>query len=109
LVGDILGENDLPEQTLRMEPDGSALVAGWVPTRKVNRMLHTTLPIARESTTIAGLCMALALTVPPIGSKLATPDGTTLEIVDASARRVRMVRVYRRHESQERGAGSVAY
>jgi putative hemolysin len=95
LVGDIFGENDLPEETLRIEPDGSALVPGWVPTRKVNRILHTALPIARESTTIAGLCMALALTVPGVGSKLAAPDGTMLEVVDASPRRVRTVRVRR--------------
>ncbi len=98
LVGDIFGENDLPEETLRMEADGTALVPGWIPTRKVNRMLHTTLPIARESTTIAGLCMALALTVPPVGSKLSAPDGTVLEIVEATPRRVRMVRVHRRDE-----------
>ncbi|MBA3456245.1 MAG: HlyC/CorC family transporter [Deltaproteobacteria bacterium] len=100
LVGDIFGENDLPEQTLRMDADGSALVPGWFPTRKVNRALHTTLPIARESTTIAGLCMALALTVPPVGTKLVAPDGTVLEIVDASPRRVRMVRVHRREEDR---------
>ena len=96
LVGDIFGENDLPEQTLRLDADGSALVPGWVPTRKVNRTLHTTLPISRESTTIAGLCMAIALAVPPVGSRLTTPDGTRLEIVDASPRRVRMVRVHRK-------------
>ena len=110
LVGDIFGENDLPEQTLRMEADGTALVPGWVPTRKVNRMLHTTLPIARESTTIAGLCMTLALTVPPIGSKLAAPDGTLLEIVDASPRRVRMVRVHlhRRDKPGNRDLGTTA-
>jgi putative hemolysin len=95
LVGDIFGENDLPEQTVTFEPDGSALVPGWVPTRKVNRALQTHLPIARESTTIAGLCMALALAVPAIGVKLAAPDGTTLTVVDASPRRVRMVRVHR--------------
>jgi putative hemolysin len=97
LVGDIFGENDLPEQTLRLETDGSALVPGWVPTRKVNRTLHTALPISRESTTIAGLCMAIALAVPPVGSRLAAPDGTRLEIVDASPRRVRMVRVHRKN------------
>jgi len=96
LVGDIIGEHDEPEETLRFDADGSALVPGWVPTRKVNRKLDMSLPIARESTTIAGLCMALALAVPPIGRKLATPDGTLLEIVDASPRRVRLVRVYRR-------------
>jgi putative hemolysin len=96
LVGDVFGENDLPEETLRLEPDGSALVPGWLPTRKVNRALGLMLPIARESTTIAGLCMTLALGVPAVGSKVATPDGTTLEVVDASPRRVRVVRIYRR-------------
>lgn len=101
LIGDIFGENDLPDDALRIEPDGSVLVPGWVPTRRVNRTLHTTLPIARESMTIAGLCMALALTVPPIGTKLAAPDGTMLEVVDASPRRVRMVRVHRRDERGE--------
>jgi putative hemolysin len=95
LVGDIYGENDLPEATLQIEADGSALVPGWVPTRKVNRALQTALPIARESMTVAGLCMALALSVPAIGSRLKAPDGTVLEVTDASPRRVRMVRVYR--------------
>lgn len=93
LVGDIFGEHDLPEETVRVDPDGSALVPGWFPTRKVNRVLNTTLPIARESTTIAGLCMVLALAVPSIGSVLRATDGTTLEIVDASPRRVRTVRI----------------
>ena len=95
LVGDILGENDEPEESVRIEPDGGALVPGWLPTRKVNRVLGMALPIARESTTIAGLCMAIALMVPPIGAKLTTPDGTKIEIVDASARRVRMVRIHK--------------
>jgi putative hemolysin len=95
LVGDILGENDEPEESVRIEADGAALVPGWLPTRKVNRVLGMALPIARESTTIAGLCMAIALMVPPIGTKLTTPDGTKIEIVDASARRVRMVRIHK--------------
>jgi putative hemolysin len=96
LVGDIFGEHDLPDEVLRVEADGSVLVPGWVPTRRVNRTLHTALPIARESMTIAGLCMTLALAVPAPGSKLSAPDGTQLEVVDASPRRVRMVRVHRR-------------
>jgi hypothetical protein len=37
--------------------------------------------------------MALALAVPTIGSKLRATDGTVLEVVDASPRRVRMVRI----------------
>jgi putative hemolysin len=101
LVGEIYGENELPEADLRVEPDGSALVPGWLPTRKVNRALQLALPIARESMTVAGLCMALALTVPAVGSRLKTPDGTVLEVTDASPRRVRMVRVYRRTETPD--------
>ncbi len=93
IVGDIFGENELPEAELHLEADGSAVVPAWMPTRKVNRALGTALPIARESTTIAGLCMALALLVPPVGTKMSSPDGTMLEIVDASPRRVRTVRI----------------
>jgi len=100
LVGDIFGEHDLPEERIQVEVDGSALVPGWVPTRKVNRTLHVELPIGRESMTIAGLCMTLAQGVPPAGSKLTAPDGTSLEVVDASPRRVRLVRVRRRSEPQ---------
>jgi putative hemolysin len=101
LVGDIFGENDLPDETLRVEADGSVLVPGWMPTRKVNRSLNTALPISRESMTIAGLCMVLALAVPSIGNRLVAPDGTVLEVTDASPRRVRTVRVLR---GGERGA-----
>ena len=93
LVGDIYGENELPEAQLVLEPDGTAVVPAWLPTRKVNRALGTALPIARESTTIAGLCMALALLVPPVGTRMRTPDGTTIEVLDASPRRVRSVRI----------------
>ena len=93
LVGDIYGEDDLPEAIFTPEPDGSTLVPGWVPTRKVNRALHTALPIAREFTTVAGLCMALALAVPAVGTAVTAPDGTMLQVVDASPRRVRTVRV----------------
>lgn len=95
LVGDIVSENDDPEQILEKEPDGSVLVPGWLPVRKLNRALDLALPISRESTTVAGLCMALAMSVPPAGARLQATDGTTIEIIDASPRRVRMVRVSR--------------
>jgi putative hemolysin len=95
LVGDIIDENEEPEQSIARQPDGSAIVPGWLPIRKLNRALGLTLPITRESTTVAGLCLALALAVPAVGTRLTTPDGTKLEVVDASPRRVRMVRIQR--------------
>jgi putative hemolysin len=98
LVGDILSEDDVPDEVVRPEPAGTALVPGWAPIRKVNRALDTELPIGRDATTMAGLCMALALAIPQVGARLRAKDGTVLEVVDATARRVRMVRVHPRSE-----------
>lgn len=93
LVGDIADETEPHETAVRMQSDGTALVPGWVPTRKVNRLLGMALPIEHESTTIAGLCMVTAQMVPEVGSTLTASDGTQLEIVEASAKRVRLVRI----------------
>lgn len=108
LIGDVVDEDELPDQTIRTEPEGTALVAGWVPIRKVNRALGTALPISRESTTMAGLCMALALAIPSVGARFKAPDGTTIEVVDSSPRRVRMVRVHhqRRDPDPDRSRSS---
>jgi len=97
LVGDIADEDEAPTETIRRESDDTVLVPGWMPVRKVNRALGTALPISRDGTTIAGLCMALALAIPSVGARLQAPDGSTLEVADASPRRVRVVRLrYRR-------------
>ena len=105
LVGDIFSEDDQPEALLIREPGGTALIHGWAPVRKVNRELHTDLPVGADRTTIAGLCMALAQAIPQAGEKLTTEDGTVLEIVEASPRRVRKVRI---HPVQRRDDGSPA-
>jgi putative hemolysin len=100
IIGDVVDEDEVPDRSMRAEPQGTVLVPGWVPLRKVNRTLGTALPIAREHTTMAGLCMALALAIPSAGTKLSAPDGTLLEIVEASPRRVRMVRVQPRRDRE---------
>ncbi|MEZ4367536.1 MAG: hemolysin family protein [Kofleriaceae bacterium] len=100
LVGDIFSEDDEPETYLAREPGGTALVEGWAPVRKVNRDLDLDLPVGKDRTTIAGLCMSLAQAIPQTGERLTTTDGTILEIVDASPRRVRKVRL---HPVPERG------
>jgi putative hemolysin len=99
LVGDIFGEHDTTEELVHYGDDGWAVVPAWLPTRRVNRQLNTALPISRESTTIAGLCMVLALGVPSAGSTLVSPDGTRLEVLESSPRRVRMVRIRPRDPS----------
>jgi putative hemolysin len=104
LVGDIFSEDDVPESFFTREPGGTAIVLGWAPVRKVNRDLHLDLPVGKDRTTIAGLCMSLAQAIPQAGEKLTTEDGTVLEIVEASARRVRKVRVHPVKHADPEGA-----
>jgi len=93
LVGDIFGEAEQPEALWQQEADGSALVRGEAPIREVNRALSLDLPEGEDYTTVAGLCIALAGAVPERGAHLRAEDGTELEIVDASPRLVRLVRI----------------
>jgi putative hemolysin len=93
LVGDILGEQEQPEALFQKEPGGSALVRGEAPIREVNRALDLDLPEGEGYTTVAGLCIALAGTVPDRGARLHSPDGTEVEVLDASPRVVRLVRL----------------
>jgi putative hemolysin len=94
LVGDIMSEDDVPEQYFVREPQGTILVQGWAAVRKVNRDLHLDLPVGKDRTTIAGLCMSLAQAIPQAGEKLTTDNGTVLEVIEASPRRVRRVRIH---------------
>ena len=94
LVGDIMSEDDVPEQFFTREPSGTILVQGWASVRKVNRDLHLDLPVGKDRTTIAGLCMSLAQAIPQAGEQLTTDNGTVLEVVEASPRRVRRVRIH---------------
>jgi putative hemolysin len=93
LVGEIVGEQEQPEMLYQSEPGGTALVRGDAPIREVNRALGLALPEGEGFSTIAGLCIALAGAVPQRGSRVHAPDGTELEVLDASPRWVRLVRL----------------
>ncbi|MFT3694497.1 MAG: hemolysin family protein [Kofleriaceae bacterium] len=101
LVGDIMSEDDVPEQYFTREPSGTILVQGWAAVRKVNRDLHLDLPVGKDRTTIAGLCMSLAQAIPQAGERLTTDNGTVLEVIEASPRRVRRVRIHPIAQSDE--------
>ena len=94
LVGDIMSEDDVPEVFFTREPGGTILVQGWASVRKVNRDLHLDLPVGKDRTTIAGLCMSLAQAIPQAGEQLTTENGTVLEVIESSPRRVRRVRIH---------------
>ncbi|HEY0839128.1 MAG TPA: hemolysin family protein [Vulgatibacter sp.] len=95
LVGEIYSEEEsmIPE-AIHLNPDRTALVLGIAQVRDVNRELDLDLPEGDGWSTVAGLCLELAGRIPAKGERLLAPGGTVLEVMEASARRVRTVRVH---------------
>src|SRR5262249_36539937 len=93
LVGDILSENDVPAAQLRREPDGSAIVDGSMPAHEGARALEIELPEAEQVSTISGLCIEHAGRIPAAGERFDLGDGVEIEVIDATARRIKRVRV----------------
>jgi putative hemolysin len=96
LVGEIMNEHvRAVDEPIHREPDGSARIFGMVPVREVNRALGFELPEEGSWTTIAGLCLGIAGRIPAVGDLIATANGYLLEILDASPRRIRSIRITR--------------
>jgi putative hemolysin len=94
LVGEIFGEHDkAPEDMVVQEPGGSARIQAVMPIRDVNRALGLDLPEEDDFTTVAGLVLSLAGRIPPAGMVLRTEAGHQIEVVEATPRRVRVVRI----------------
>ncbi|MDC0712816.1 hemolysin family protein [Stigmatella sp. ncwal1] len=94
LVGELFNEHDNPPDLLRREDNGTMMVDGTAPIREVNRTLGLELPEGDSWSTVGGLCLSLAGAIPTQHTRLPLPDGTVLEVVDASARRVKRVRIH---------------
>lgn len=92
LVGEIFAEHDAPNVRIRKEDDGSIVVRGHVPVHELNRDFDLDLPERPEVFTIGGLAAALVGHVPKAGTRVITGK-TTLEILDATDRRVVGVRL----------------
>ena len=100
LVGEIFSEHVKHEpEWFHREPGGTVLVEGAAPVRDVNRALDLGLPEEEGWNSIAGLCLAVVGRIPATGERIPIANGLTLEIVDATPRRVRMVRVHAPHPS----------
>lgn len=94
LVGEIASEHDQEAPlTLMHEATGTTLVRGDLPVRDVNRQLELELPEGETWSTIAGLVLELAGRIPREGARVKSPDGTTLEVVAATPRAIRTVRI----------------
>lgn len=95
LVGDILSESELPEELVLRESPVAAVVQGSAAIRDINRELGLDLDEDEDYSTVAGLSIALAGgAIPEPGTKLTTKDGLELEVLEATPRRVRSVRIH---------------
>jgi putative hemolysin len=94
LVGELADEEEPIEDLIGRQADGSALVSGHTPIRDLNRVLDLSLPEGEGYSTVAGLCIARIGAVPEPGARLQVGDAE-LEVVDATPRLVRRLRVRR--------------
>ncbi len=94
LVGEIFSEDEAePAPPIRKLEDGTVLVLGTTPVRDVNRELDLDLAESDTWNTIAGLCIVLAGHIPVKGERLQAGQGVGIEIIDATQRRVRLVKL----------------
>jgi putative hemolysin len=103
LVGEIFSEDDRGGPApVRLRPDGSAWVLGTTPIREVNRALDVGLPEGDLWATIAGYCIALAGHIPVPGERVVAEDGTILEILESTPRRIRTIKLIKPKPTEDR-------
>ena len=91
IVGDIADEHDVPVEGVRRQPDGSVNVDGSVPIRDLNRAMDWSLP-DEEATTIAGLVIHEARTIPEQG-QVFTFHGFRFQVLRKQRNRIALLRI----------------
>jgi len=94
LVGEIFSEHDVPTEPFHREPAGTVLVDAEASIRDINRALDLELPEDDSFSTLGGLCLSLAGAIPDPQARFTLPDGTVLEVVETTPRRVKRVRIH---------------
>lgn len=92
LIGEIYSESTSPSSLFQREPDGAIVTKGSSRLHELERALSLTFPEGDYST-IAGLCLHIAGRIPGAGERFSLPDGMVLEVVEATPRVVRVVRI----------------
>jgi Mg2+/Co2+ transporter CorB len=91
IVGQIADEHDTHEAAIRPQADGTVNVDGTVPIRDLNRQMDWNLP-DEEATTIAGLVIHEAQTIPEPG-QVFTFYGYRFEILRKARNKITAIRV----------------
>ena len=102
IVGQIADEHDPQEVAIRVQADGSVNVDGTVAVRDLNRQMDWKLP-DEEATTIAGLVIHEAQTIPEPG-QVFTFYGYRFEILRKSRNRITAIRIKPLAEAAKRPA-----
>jgi Mg2+/Co2+ transporter CorB len=91
IVGEIRDEHDLPVSGVRPQADGNIIVDGWVTIRELNRAMNWNLP-DEEATTIAGLVIHEAQTIPDVGQAFSF-HGFKFEVLRRQKNQIMALRV----------------
>ncbi len=95
LVGDIFKEDEDPREWIVHEESGTAVVRGEMPVHAVNRAMGLSLPESESWSTVAGIALSKSGRMLAVGEFVELEKGIRLEVVDASARRIRRLRIHR--------------
>jgi len=95
-VGEIFSEHEPRVERFREQPDGSIVVDGSVGVHELNRELGLELPTGARWSTLAGLAIALHGSLPTPATRLKVDEDVELEVLDATSRRVRRIKLHRR-------------
>jgi putative hemolysin len=93
LVGEVLAEEEQVVESIRREGPGHYVVDGHVPVHEVARAIDIDLPEDPAWSTIAGLVVARAGRIPKPGDRVHLADDVEAEVLDATLRQVRRIRV----------------
>ncbi|MCG8559232.1 MAG: HlyC/CorC family transporter [Hyphomicrobiales bacterium] len=91
IVGEITDEHDVTATGVRPQPDGTVNVDGSVPIRDLNRLLDWDLP-DEEATTIAGLVIHEAQTIPEPGQAF-TFHGFRFEVLRRQRNKISALKI----------------
>jgi putative hemolysin len=94
LVGNVANEYEVKDIPFQKQPDGSFLIKGSAPIHTLNRELHLDLEEGKGHTTISGLVVWMAESMPSVGAVFTTQDGSKIEVVETDPKRVKLVRLW---------------
>jgi putative hemolysin len=92
LLGEILDEHERPDDSIRLESSGVALVRAEAPIHEINRSLGIELPLSSDYATLSGLLMHTSSRIMRKGERLNIASAD-IEVVDATPRQVKLVRI----------------